>query len=69
MVTESQLVSQIWKEKSERIAFEPKGSYSTDDQIALLAFLLNLQYYYELYVNLSPQEILNRIDDAFKRVA
>ena len=68
MVTESQIVSQIWKEKTERVPFEPKGSYSTDDQIALLAFLLNLQYYYEIYVNLTAEEILARIDDDFKKL-
>lgn len=62
MVAEIQLLSYLYHEEVEPVHFTPDDKYSTDDQIALIAFLLNLEEYYNLYQTLTINEIYNRID-------
>lgn len=56
-------IEELYESSTEYLSFMPSSGYDSDEQIVILACLNLLEEYYELYQSLTPEEILNRVDD------
>lgn len=56
-------IEELYESSTEYLSFMPSSGYDSDEQIVILTCLNLLEKYYELYQSLTPEEILNRVDD------
>ena len=56
-------IEELYEPSTDYPSFIPSSNYDSDEQIVILACLNLLEEYYELYQSLTPEELLNRVDN------